>query len=86
LVGHRIRNAVRLVITWFRPWIHTPTDGRGPRDVYLNGKKLDKVFYADIRHGMVRCHFDPMKVNKRRQMVRGFKRYGNVEVVRIGEM
>lgn len=64
--------------------IHTPHDGRGLRDVYLNGVKLKRVVYADTKRGIVRMHHDPIKVCRRREVARTYKRRGIVKVVLRG--
>lgn len=60
--------------------IHMVGDGRGQRDVYLNGKRLKNVIYANTRTGKVRLHDDPPKVHKygKRLIVRTLR--GVVEV------
>lgn len=35
-------------------WIHEAGDGRGPRQVYVDGVPLKMVMYADQRRGFVR--------------------------------
>ena len=39
-------------------WIHRCDDGRGPREVYLDGKLIGRVLYADERRGFVNIHED----------------------------
>lgn len=34
--------------------VHEANDGRGPRDVYLNGRLIGDVVYANERSGKVR--------------------------------
>jgi hypothetical protein len=46
------------------PHIHTGGDGRRPRDVFLNGKRLERVVYADTRRGIVRVTDKPVKLHK----------------------
>lgn len=46
------------------PWEHTATDGRGPRQVYLNGRPINRVLYANTRKGKVRIHDNPPKLHK----------------------
>lgn len=36
-----------------RPWRHSANDGRGGRKVYVDGKFVDHVWYADERRGIV---------------------------------
>lgn len=40
------------------PWVHRGDDGRGPREVYLDGKLIGRVLYADERRGFVHVHED----------------------------
>lgn len=68
--------------------IHTPKDGRGPRDVFVDGKLVDHVFFADTRRGIVRAYKYPLKVDKRRKRVLSETMRGLVEVraqVGVGE-
>lgn len=44
--------------------IHTPDDGRGLRDVWVDGKKIDKPFFADTRRGIVDYYVSPTKLHK----------------------
>jgi len=44
--------------------IHTPKDGRGPRDVFVNGKLVAQVFFADTRRGIVRAYRSPLQIDK----------------------
>jgi hypothetical protein len=64
--------------------IHTPKDGRGRRDVYLDGVQIKRVTYADTRCGVVRIMYDPLKLCLRRERARTFKRRGRVVVVSRG--
>lgn len=47
--------------------IHTPHDGRGVREVFIDGKRLDGCFYADVRKGVARCYRKPLKIHKRKR-------------------
>lgn len=63
--------------------IHTPTDGRGLRDVLVNGNRIENVLWADTCAGVV--WFCPKPI----RLVRGEKVYarrlrGLVEVVPHG--
>lgn len=44
--------------------IHTPGDGRGPRNVFVNGNKIGKVFYADTEKGLVKFYPQPVRVHR----------------------
>lgn len=50
-----------------RQHIHTPRDGRGRRDIFVNGKKIECVFYADVKRGIVRFYRQPFKLDKYRK-------------------
>ena len=62
-------------------YVHTPKDGRVPRDVLLNGNKIDRVIYADEKRGIVRVLRSPIRLDKwcKRVLWRTFR--GRVEVV-----
>ena len=60
--------------------IHTADDGRGPRDVFLNGKFVDLVMYADTRAGIVRVVGNPVKLDKWKKRVLTRTLRGVVEV------
>ncbi len=74
---NRCLNRIRAA---FKPWVHTPHDGRGLRDVYLDGKPIDHVIYAETRRGVVRMHHHPFRRSKTRDQVISYKRKGRVEV------
>jgi hypothetical protein len=63
------------------PHIHTPDDGR-PRNrlVFLNGKQVHRVVYADPRRGIVRVVSDPIKLNRWKKRVLTRTLRGVVEV------
>lgn len=44
--------------------IHTRDDGRGPRRVYVDGALIDRVVYADTKHGIVKYHKQPLEINR----------------------
>jgi len=46
------------------PDIHTLDDGRGARRVYVDGKLVERVVYADTRRGIVRYYPFPLRLNK----------------------
>ncbi len=60
--------------------IHTAGDGRGPRDVFLNGKLIDRVMYADTSAGFVRVVGNPVKLDKWKKRVLTRTLRGVVEV------
>lgn len=61
--------------------IHTPDDGRGPRDVYLDGKPVRRVVYANTKKGKVRVYAEPIKLDKYRKRILTRTKRGRVEVV-----
>lgn len=69
-----------------RDHIHVRGDGRGPRQVYLNGKPIMQVVFADTRKGVVRFHDRPAKVHKHGKRFIERTRHGLVEVRPLGEV
>jgi len=62
-------------------YVHTWNDGRGIRDVFLNGKKIEHVLYADEKRGIVRVTIWPIRLDKWRKNVLCKTLRGRVEVV-----
>lgn len=60
--------------------IHTPKDGRGLRDVFVDGKLVERVFFADTRRGIVRAYRYPLRLDKWRKRVLSETLHGVVEV------
>lgn len=60
--------------------IHYPGDGRGMRKVFVNGKLIDQVFYADTKKGIVDHYPQPLKVHKHRKRMISRRLRGCVEV------
>lgn len=42
--------------------VHTPSDGRGPRHVYVNGKKVERCILADTRRGFAVYNEFPFRI------------------------
>lgn len=61
--------------------IHTPGDGRGRRDVFVDGRLVDGVFYADTRRGVVDYYPRPLKLHKHGKRAISRRLHGRVEVV-----
>ena len=61
------------------PNIHTPNDGRGPRAVFVDGERVERVTYADTRRGLIRYSHYPLRANARGEVVERTRR-GKVEV------
>lgn len=64
--------------------IHTPHDGRGLRDVYVNGNLIAQVVWADTRTGIVWFAPTPLRVKKNGDEVYCRRLRGQVEVRRHG--
>lgn len=47
--------------------IHRVGDGRGPRDVFVNGNKIDCAVWADTKRGEVVFHPRPARIHKLRR-------------------
>lgn len=60
--------------------IHTPHDGRGLRDVFVNGNRIDHVVWADTRKGVVWFMPAPVRVTRAGEVYARRLR-GQVEVV-----
>jgi|JI8StandDraft_1071087.scaffolds.fasta_scaffold23802_10 hypothetical protein len=43
--------------------IHTPLDGRGRRNIWLNGKLMSGVIYADTEKGIIKIRDDNAPVS-----------------------
>ena len=44
--------------------IHTPDDGRGRRDVFVNGRQVHRAFFVDTRRGIVDYFPEPVRIHK----------------------
>lgn len=44
--------------------IHTPEDGRGLRDVYLDGRLIRGCFYADVSAGLYALMSSAKKISR----------------------
>lgn len=60
--------------------IHHPRDGRGPRDVFVDGKLVERAFFADTRRGIVRAFRSTAVIDKRRKRLLYETLRGVVEV------
>jgi len=61
--------------------IHKPDDGRGARDVFVNGNFVECAVYADTRLGFVIYTPRPFRRAKNKDYVYTRKLKGRVEVV-----
>lgn len=67
-----------------RSSLHTAGDGRGNRDVFLDGVVLTDVLMADEQRGIVECCMQPVRVDKHRKRVLTRRLHGVVKVVMRG--
>lgn len=63
-----------------KKWPHYAGDGRAPRDVFLNGKKLKGVLCADENRGVVKVVQYPIRLDKYRKRVLSKILRGSVRV------
>ena len=61
--------------------IHIPSDGRGLRDVFVNGNKIDGVVFADTKKCVAVFMPKPYRVKKNSDVVYTRKLHGIVTVV-----
>lgn len=60
--------------------IHTPDDGRGVRDVFVNGNKVYSACWADTRAGVVWFYPEPIRIVKGKDFAYARRLRGVVEV------
>ena len=63
--------------------IHTPHDGRGIREVFVNGNRIERVVWADVRDGVVWFLPSPIRVTRKGEAYARRLR-GSVRVVSCG--
>lgn len=49
--------------------LHHAGDGRGPRHVFLNGKEIRGVVFADTEAGIIRRHTQPICIGEHGEVV-----------------
>ncbi|AJI88540.1 hypothetical protein CH54_3823 [Yersinia rochesterensis] len=47
-----------------KSFIHTPSDGRGKRKVFINDIEISRVIYANEKKGLVRFCPSPIKADR----------------------
>jgi hypothetical protein len=60
--------------------IHEVGDGRGPRIVYVDGKRVESAFYANTKHGIVHAYKEPISIQPGAAFPDYYVIRGNVEV------
>lgn len=65
---------------------HSVKDGKGLRDVYVDGVKIYKCYWADDTRGIAKSFLDPVTLDK---SVPGYRiktcaHFGKVKVVPVG--
>jgi hypothetical protein len=50
-------------------------------EVRVNGKRIDRVFYVNLKKGLVRAFVYPFKVDKHRKRALHYTLRGKVEVI-----
>lgn len=64
--------------------IHTPEDGRGKRNFYLNGKEVKYCVMADTDKGVVEHYDDPPKLAPSGNEIIRHTARGDVKVIQVG--
>jgi hypothetical protein len=64
--------------------IHRTDDGRGLRDVFVNGVMVDRAVYADTKKGIVFFVPFPVRIKKNSDEIYTRRLRGKVEVVQVG--
>lgn len=69
--------------------VHTVDDGRGARDVYLDGFKVNHVTFADTQLGLVVAYCEPVEIIPGTDCIDSHYAWGDVRVepklVDVGE-
>lgn len=67
------------------PHIHHPHDGRGQRQVLLNGQPIERCLWADTRRGLVRVSHNPARLDKHRKRLLWKTLRGQVQVIPLAQ-
>lgn len=60
--------------------VHTVDDGRGAREVYLDGVKVQDAFFADIQLGLIITCYDPLEIIPGTDRIDSYHAWGEVRV------
>lgn len=67
-------------LRWFAPWIHRPFDGRGLREVYVDGLKIPRPCYVNTLTGYVRYYGHELTIDRVKNEVITYEIHGKVVV------
>ena len=60
--------------------VHTVDDGRGAREVYLDGVKVQDAFFADTQLGLVVAYCEPVEIIPGTDRIDSYHAWGEVRV------
>ena len=60
--------------------VHTVDDGRGAREVYLDGVKVQDAFFADTQLGLVVAYCEPVEIIPGTDCIDSYHACGEVRV------
>lgn len=61
--------------------IATPKSVPAGTEVFVNGKRMEEVFYADDRRGIVDCYRKPVRLDKYKKRILSKRYRGEVKIV-----
>jgi hypothetical protein len=74
-------SSVKSEVDYFsKDHVHTVDDGRGVREVYLDGAKVDDVIFADTQLGLIVAYSDPLEVIPGTDFIDSYHAWGDVRV------
>lgn len=80
VLRHNLLGITHRVEGKLRPWVHQVCDGRGLRDVYVDGVKIECATYANTRTGEVRYNGKEPQLTPDKQSVLEHTTHGKVEI------
>lgn len=64
---------------------HSALDGKGDRDIFVNGNRIKRVLWVNTKQGIVCFAPHPIRTNKRKGEIYTRLLRGNVEVLNVLE-